>query len=169
MRSFIIFLLMVSPCLAVMPSAGLSFDSDSNSLTSTTPVSPSNITTINTSVLYTDAFYVADTEFISVAMTLDTTETVNVTVELQAAIEDSDGTLTWGSFYPACTYTFTGDTTVTWMPGHAPSDAGICRLKFGTDKFKETTEKIQELLGVKYKFSQHHIQRMLDARRYVRK
>jgi len=42
-------------------------------------------------------------------------------------------------------------------------------LKFGTDKFKETTEKIQELLGVKYKFSQHHIQRMLDARRYVRK
>ena len=153
MKRLVVFLLMVSPCLAVMPNAGLSFDSDGDPLTSSDAVTPSNITTINTAAKYTDAFYVADTEYVSIAMTLDTTETVSVTVELQAPIEDADGTLTWGSFSPACTYTFTGDVTaVTWMPGHAPSDAGICRLKFGTDTVKPNSGyEVERLRIIRWK------------------
>lgn len=142
MRVLFLLLVLVSTAAAaeVAPVTWFTCDTDSDATTRGTSIDPSNITTVNTAAKYTDPVFIGDGEYFSVSITIDTTETVSVAVEVQNRIVDVDGTVTWASFNPAVKRTFTADTTETWAIGPCPCDGGVIRLKFPADTVKPMSQ-----------------------------
>jgi len=85
--------------------------------------------TVAAAIVYSDAMRFTGGSAHSIAMTIDTTETVAVTIEVQLASTTASGTTTYQSGDTAITKSITGDYDKRWAIDLPVSATG--RLKFG--------------------------------------